>query len=394
MTTGDTVKGFIDYKEWDRNPKTILFKKTFAGKQKEVYKPSAILAFGINGFEKFRSFAGMISQDNFTINSGSTGIDTSKIMDTVFLRIAYSGVPLTLYTYKDAKKERFFISEDNSTPRELNYHAYLEYNDDQGKNVLKEQRGYRAQLNYYAIKYQQGNAALIAAIQHSGYTEDDLAQIVNKINGTKNSSPKLLTSRAGARFLAGIAINSSEIIFHEVDFGSGNSSGYSIFPKINLGTDIFINKNVGDVIFRTELSFTGNHADVTGRIPGNSYAIDENIKFNQYIISINPQLLYNFYNTDKTKFYIAGGAALNLNTYSDKTYNVYFDYGSGKDAVSRNFPDVQPLNFNLTAKVGCELNKKINIYAGYNPASSLNDDEGYELKLISYYAGINYLFSK
>src|ERR1700744_6338801 len=59
---GDTLRGFIDYQEWDANPDVINFKKTLTD-QSTKYGVDDASAFGIDKLESFIKYTGPISTD-------------------------------------------------------------------------------------------------------------------------------------------------------------------------------------------------------------------------------------------------------------------------------------------------------------------------------------------
>jgi len=389
---GDTIHGFIDYKEWDQNPSKIYFKRDISSAQKERYSANEINDFEISGFENYKRAITWVSQDHLELSSLSHHVDSTKIKDTIFLRTIYKGNVVTLYGYKDKIKERFFIAEKDKDPVELSYHKYLDPNPDHTYNILI-QDGYKLQLYNLVIKYTPQFVNITDQLQRTDYTAPDLSKIVAKINGSDNSK-RAYSSRAGTRFFAGAGLNNQETSFTG-NIGFNGERFSSLFPKINIGLDLYLNKNVGDWIFRTELYATGNKANAHTIIPENNYTDEESLKFTQYMVTINPQLLYNFYNTKTIKIYISIGAAFSYSAYSNEQYiGISIYQGSINNKVPRNFPDVQSLFFNLSSKIGLTLNNQFEIYAGYNPAAPLNDETSYTMSLSSYQFGINYLFGK
>jgi len=117
--SGDTLHGYIDYKEWDSNPQKISFKKDIGSNEKQEYSPKNAGAFEVTGFETYKQFAIWVSQDKLDVSELSKGIDSTKKRNTVFLRVLNSGKNVTLYAYNDDLKERFYIQEGNNEPYEL-----------------------------------------------------------------------------------------------------------------------------------------------------------------------------------------------------------------------------------------------------------------------------------
>ena len=146
---GDTLKGYIDYREWERTPKSIQFKVQQTDKNILEFDPQTIKSFEITGTEHYISYSGIISMDQTSFPDLPTGIDTSKMLQNIFLRQITTGKYLKLYYQKDDIKKRFFVSTDGGSPMtELKYYQY--YTDEH--NVI-ETTTYRGELNYYINLY-------------------------------------------------------------------------------------------------------------------------------------------------------------------------------------------------------------------------------------------------
>src|SRR5437588_1907278 len=75
---GDTLKGYIDYREWENNPKSINFRISKDDKRTQQFAPATIRAFGISGMEAYISYTGLISNDRNHFPDLSSDLDTSK----------------------------------------------------------------------------------------------------------------------------------------------------------------------------------------------------------------------------------------------------------------------------------------------------------------------------
>lgn len=175
---GDTIKGFISYKKKEKNFRSVYMAKTPGG-QAELYPADQTAGFGIYGIATFRSFNVWISQDtpldmNFTI-----GKDTTKVQAKVFLRLLIVGSNVSLFSYTDPIKQRFYIREKNGVPVELEYHEYVD-----AVNQLDPitETGYKIQLQKLRAIYAPGNKALINQIQEAGYDILHLAKIAARLN--------------------------------------------------------------------------------------------------------------------------------------------------------------------------------------------------------------------
>jgi hypothetical protein len=386
--SGDTLKGYIDYREWEINPKQFSFKKD-QGAAVEKYNINTCNAFDINGFEYFQKYIVSVSQnpvDPVVITASS---DTSSIIDTVFLSIVTKGKRLNLYRLTDHIKNHIYIAENNQHPVELLLRLHLDADDD---NKVITQTIYKNQLHRIAYAWQPDNKILEAEIDDANYDIKDISKIVNKINGQGNYIQNEAVNMNGVVLFAGIGVVNTQTKFTG-NFDYSGQSHNVIFPLIDLGVDFLRNKNIGSLIIRVELGFTGNKAHFTQTKPGNLTTPDvSNLSFNQYTAYLNPQLLYNFYNTKTLKVYTAVGIIANYSAYTNKSYTIAFGGSSPTDLTPYVFPDLTSLYFSLSGKVGIELNNKIDIHIGYWLPTNINNNIGYSVKTSQYALGINYKF--
>ena len=347
---GDTLKGFINYRDWAQSPRSIDFKKGKNDKQTLQFDPKTIKEFQITGLEHYITYTGIISTDKTHFPDVPDGLDTSKKQDTIFLKQLVTGKHLTLFQHGDEIKTRFFITETNGEPVELTYHEY--YND--SKEVIKSSI-YKGQLLLYTEKFTPGNNKLIGRIEQSGYEQTDLESIVDEINNNGTISKK----KSSNRLFVGIGINSTSTQVNDIDTHPDETliTHTAISPKINLGIDIFVNPNVQQFIFRAELSFSYINPRFVYPVTVNTETTNDLYSFNQYTATITPQLLFNVYNKDDFKVYIDGGAALNLSAYSNNKFTPY-NTNSGTIQVPK--PYVLKSSWvSFPLQAGVTLNKKI-----------------------------------
>jgi len=391
---GDTLHGFIDYKEWENNPKDITFKNKLDNSNTESFSTKNTAAFSITGLEYYQRFVLSISNDEVEIGKLALKPDTGTIADTIFLKVITKGKYLTLYRYTDDIKQRFFFSEaGESQPQELIYHAY--YNADESSSVQYINR-YRNQLVYLTQKYAVNNDKLNGQILGANYNEPELTKVVQIINGI--SSQQFTTQKlAGSRWFAGIGANYSNLKFTETggtpSAGTNVSNSSSILPEITAGINFFPNESVQSLLFRAELSVAVNqykisNADNSGTPPSTS-----SVNFTQYNSSITPQIIFNIYNKEQLKAFIGVGAAFNFSAYNQYRYITNYG-GSIPDYIQNNYPAFDKFWLSFPIKAGITLNNKIEINICYIPSASLTNDNIDSGNVTSYQLGVNYLFGK
>jgi hypothetical protein len=184
---GDTLRGFIDYKGWDLNPNAIKFKMSKKDKAKRL-TVNDISYFSISNLARFERYIGPISMDNTNMDHMIEYRDTSYKIDTVFIEILQKGKNLTLYSYSDAIKTRFYIGErPDFAPLELVYRLYydldhVDYNANKGRTV--NENTYMKQLFALATKYNAVTDDLMKNLSYYGYKEYYLTRVVKLINAT------------------------------------------------------------------------------------------------------------------------------------------------------------------------------------------------------------------
>ena len=192
---GDTLKGYINYHEWTTSPHLIDFKLNKADNQAQHFDPISIKGFRVNDYDTYTSYAGIISAGQTNFSNLHHGIDTGKIVDTVFLKQIATGRYISLYYQSDIIKTRYFAAETDGVPVELNYYEYI--ND---LSAVTKSAIFKGQLLLYANKFRPGNDKLISTIEQSSYDEGDLQNIVNEINEKikhqRNKSPQAGFSQA------------------------------------------------------------------------------------------------------------------------------------------------------------------------------------------------------
>jgi hypothetical protein len=373
---GDTLKGSIDYKEWEKNPALVTFKNASGASQ--VYTAQNANAFGVNGLEFYEKYIVNVSQDQVDATKAGGVIDTAYARDTIFLHTLAKGRYLSLYSYQDAIKTRYYVLEIGSTqPQELVYHVYVDANG----NIQYVNR-YRGQLQYIAQKNNLSNAKLAVTLSQLDYSEHDMLKAAAAINGN-DPSQYISKSQFGTRLFAGAGVSYTDMVFTGI-IQYGDS--YALFPRIDAGIDFLTNKNTKRLFLRLEVAATGDQHTFT-----NTYEQSQ-LKVTQYTASLIPQAYYNLYNGQKLRIFVGGGLLVNFSTYPTR----YYTSETGVDLTpteQNKFPDYHTLWESFMLKAGVTLSDRVEIYAGYMPVTTItNNYEEFAGNVIWYQAGVNFLF--
>jgi hypothetical protein len=389
-TNGDTVKGYVDYREWGQNPLSIDFRVNKDDKQTQQFTPSAIKSFQINGLDTYISYVGLISQDRNHFPDLAGRLDTSKIQATVFLKLLASGSHISLYNHIDNKKTRFFVAEGSETPVELKYYQYYNENRD-----AVERPFFCGQMIFYINKYVPENTGLTSTAERTGFDDDPLINLVNQINGNKGGLVNGVAKTPNLRFFAGAGAqyNKARLLeYYSVATNNGsylykvNTSSICVYPKFNLGVDVFVNPNVQKFIFRTELAFSFVSTKLLYPVTDTK---NNQLSYDQFITSLTPQLLYNVYNTDSFKLYLDIGFSASISKYSNIAF---IDPATGLNDPNNTTDGFYNYVTYLPLQAGIVLNKKFEAAFTYTPYAKITSYSAIAVSNQSFGLGVKYFF--
>lgn len=140
----DTIKGFIDYRNWSKNPEEIHFKNTIEGEEK-VYGFSKMTGFHVHDEHYMRAEV-TVDVSPYKSNQLSDSPIPQTQQDTVFLMVLTEG-PKSLYYLKDkSDKVHFYIRKDQNYEL-LNYYQYKLATDSQSGIITIDR--FKQQLQEY-----------------------------------------------------------------------------------------------------------------------------------------------------------------------------------------------------------------------------------------------------
>jgi len=381
----DTLKGFIDYKEWENNPKAFTFKSNL-NQSPQTFTNKTANAFGITGIEHYHKFAFSKSNSTTNINTLHVGVDTSRSSETTFLKVIEQGKKVSLYSFTDSVKTRFYISTDkNVNPRELDYYVfYVVYNS----NSYQTAYTYRDQLNEIVSYNDITNPQLSTKIKYAYYKESDLKAIVELINGEKPETTKQ-SGVSGIRYFAGAGAR-----FGKLETGGGatffpegtNASSTSAF--LSGGVDILTNKYTQKFVFRAEINLSKDHY-IIPPTPLNGIGTTGELNIKQTNAQLSPQIIYNIYSTNNLKVFIDGGVNLNFSSYSG---SYIMNFNNTSTIEKKNYPEFEKFYLAFNTKAGFVISNKIELYVSRGFSAPITQAQATPASVSNYQAGINYLF--
>ncbi len=141
---GDTVKGFIDYRNWDRNPEKVFFKETVEG-ERSTYFPLQIKSFGVMD-ESYESAVVQTEVSPSDISNLNYSRNLEIKTDTAFLQAVVKGRKSLYYNKTRSGIEQYYIWQDTAFNL-LIYKKYLMEQD--GRQVIVENKTWLGQLTLY-----------------------------------------------------------------------------------------------------------------------------------------------------------------------------------------------------------------------------------------------------
>ena len=393
---GDTLKGYIDYKERNVNPVKVVFKPQL-DRSSQVFTINDCAAYGVHQFETFQRFVVNISESRENNGNLSHGLDTSVRRDTVFLKVLQSGENVILYAYQDVVKKRFYMLDKyNKTPEELKRNIYIR---DGNRPVVVTDNQFVRQLQDIKRRNNTNKALDEGKWMDIRYLESDLTQVAAEINEQEIVKAGL----AATRFFIGGGLNVSKAKYSGENAlaGDGAVNKTSYLPFLTVGIDMFANPAIKKIIYRAELSFLMGKYEMLNAINvgsgKNGGSINAEHVFDQYTAQLTPQVIFNMYNTNKLKFFTSAGLSFNLSHYGKNTGKNIPTYNNYREIIIINGEDlVELINFNFSARLHAGLvpNKRLEISAGYHLPSAITQYGPYNIVIQRLTFGVNFLINK
>jgi hypothetical protein len=203
----DTIKGLIDYRNWEKNPHQVSFKETKTSPP-SIYKAQDLIEFSVAG-ENYKG--GIFSVDKSSYKMDELDYSPNYIFtaDTVFLRTLIAGEK-SLYYYNDnTGKDHFFI-RNNGSYELLLYKLYLK--DIAGKPTLVTDKSFIRQLVLYLGECANMDVKVAAA----EYKMNDLHDLFDGYYRCKGKLPAYRQGKEKAKtefgILAGLTITHLKVI--------------------------------------------------------------------------------------------------------------------------------------------------------------------------------------
>ena len=389
---GDTLQGLIDYQEWGgREPRLLVFKTAEADANIREFTPATSKYVAITGLAAYQSYRGRISLDATSLKHLPNMVDTTRQAVYIYLKVMQQGKHVSLYSYTDELKTRYFLQHQGGKVQELGFKKY--YYDQTSR--IRISKNYIGQLWLAAMELQLGTPALKKKIESAQYQDKDLTAIVRYLNQMEEPEAQ---QKSNTRFFAGLGINrTSFAVEGQHHLASNNHSRVSYLPKISLGLDLFRNRHIQRFFFRGEVILHLAAADISSQQQDDRLKRSFNQSFIQPTVSLAPQLVYNLYNLENLKFNLGIGASLNFSAYANNIYHILSTTpANGQvlgDSKIKGHHQFTSFWYAFPLRAGLILNQKTDVSLLYFLPASISQYLNYSFTRSSLQLGLNYLFN-
>lgn len=248
---GDTIHGFIDYRNWERNPDKIFFKES-TDHIRSIYHPTTIQSFSVSD-EIYES--AIINTEENPINAYDSVPNEGYYFanDTTFLQALIKGKK-SLYFYKNKRGEdKFYIKTDTSYEY-LVYKKYLHRSD--GQTGYVENKKFVGQL----LIYLQDCPTIQSKLKKTEYRKKSLLNLFHayydctKVEiGFQKKTEKAI---AEIGITAGISLTSLMFRSEGFDYLVNADFGLSTNFSAGLFADVILPRSQGKWSIYNELLYT------------------------------------------------------------------------------------------------------------------------------------------
>jgi hypothetical protein len=163
----------------------------------------------------------------------------------------------------------------------------------------------------------------------------------------------------------------------------------SFVPSLGVGFQLFNNPRIQRWVFRGELDLSYVLTDINKTFVYNSFAIsNKRYQLNQYTATFSPQVLYNFYNKEKLKFFAGTGLNINFSLYS-KNQIITTGYAAN---TQQNAYDLKNVWLGLPLQIGASFNNRFEVFAMYDYNAAYTTYVFFNMKNETYRGGLRYHF--
>jgi len=354
----DTIKGFVDYRNWDKNPYKIIFKEASSGPEKS-YGVNDIEGFEVYGSDIYKRAVVLLDMSAVDMDRVYQRAEIEDKTDTIFLRFLTQGRNLRVYEFVD-HKYHFFMQKEDGPIEELIYKLRI---DEQSGN-LRTIRGYVQQIKM-ALVETGITSEQSRAVDRMKYNASDFRKFFSGLDGSLSSADttKSKKGKKSSQFFAGAGITQQQLGFSAENPALNSLKfDHSVSYIIAAGVDFFSGRNFRNLVLRGELSLNEVQAKGSGKSKTGSTGTGQHNEYLFKQINITPTIsfLYKFLGNTKARPYLGIGIGYNISTYPKHTLT-YTNELTGSVRKDDNFPELEKQWMGIYARTGVILHEKFEL---------------------------------
>lgn len=303
LKDGKEMSGQMDYQQWVRNPRKVLFKSE--NQPTQTFLPSDIKGFVIkSNAERYLSSAvtfnieTIITGNLKKFNTVKEALAKQDLQtDTVFLLVLKTG-SLNLYSFKDVSdREHFFCQKNEMPPEELGYRKVVI--NPGTREVIRELKEYVSLLKKYMLDCPD----VFDKLENLPYREKAIMRVFDDYNNCKNNNTYTKNEDERQTGIYGIIGIDKPFTTYSV----GAALGYvavdepmneKISPILGLGYDIALARNRNKWGFVVELLYKKVNSSFQVQYPNqllSSFQDDYLVNLNMNYVQLNTFIRHTFY---------------------------------------------------------------------------------------------------
>jgi hypothetical protein len=264
LPNGDTLRGWIDYQNWENNPELIQFRKNSKAAH-EFFDPIDIDGFSV-GDEIYKS--GIIEKEVSPVKLGEIlpYPEVKLQTDTAFLQVLIAGEKSLLYLRTSEGRDYFYIDRDGDLEL-LIYKKYSKLVDVPGldKHLIIENKRFHTQL----MQYLNGCDFSVKDFEKTEYKRYSLQKLFLEYYACVQAKPVFDKEKDKVRTefgaVAGPTLTTLAFSGTFFDHLSNATFSRSVSPSFGLFLDLIWPRNMGRWSLYNELMFssygvTGDYA--------------------------------------------------------------------------------------------------------------------------------------
>ncbi len=317
-TNSDTVKGFIEYKRWDRSPLEISFKNSPEGSV-VVYDPLEIKSFSVAN-ETYESAIVEVDVSPHKIGELSYISTPDFVKDTVFMLVLVRGEKSLLYLKDRNAKNHFYIINEEQQYQPLIYKQYL-VGGGAGKAIAQNQN-YRGVL----VNYLKDCASIQSKLRKITYDVRPLKNLFDHYYACTNKTMQQEMERKEGKLELGVVAGASLSMLKfsgSPDYIANNDYGTSINPTIGFFCDLKIlrsnNWTISNDIMYSSFDVTGEGSKTSVNGPAEYVS---KTSFNYHYLKTHHMLQVNL--LKKHILFLAAGFSTGLVLKDNYDVTIYY----------------------------------------------------------------------